>query len=61
MTQQTFGLFTKPERVRFLCHPPMLPDEMCRADDERRRKRRAKDALRRAQRDMQYEEVDDGQ
>ena len=53
MMQQNLALY---HRQRTYGHPPMLPDEMSRADDERRRRRREREQARRIER----EEVDDG-
>lgn len=52
MMQQTFALYYRQRYGQ----PPMLPDEMSRADDERRRRRREREQARRIER----EEVDDG-
>jgi len=38
MTQQTFAIL-RPERTRNIVPPPMLPDEMSRANAERRKAR----------------------
>ena len=60
MTQQTFGILTRPMRVRNFVNPPILPDEPLMEMERRRRERRAREALRRAQKELEYEEVDHG-